>query len=527
MSNEPLIRTEPLGGSALSRAGRAGRLPQWYRTAPSDADGWRSYARGVVDSVSPDWFDALKGAIAPSGMAATRIGRSANGRGLVVTTGQQPGLFGGPLMTLIKAITARALADAMAETTGLPVAPIFWAATDDADFEEAATISVSLDGGARELRLEQRSPVGTPMSRVMLDTDIVSFHAVMSDACGSAPHRAFLDGALSAFRDGATMGEAYVALLRQVLEPLEIGVIDASHPDVIRAGNPLLHRAAVQGEALAAAARRRSDEIVAAGFKPQVDEVPGLSMVFLNADGTKRRLPLIEATSINATRDPFLSATVLLRPVLERSILPTAAYVGGPGEFAYFAQVSAVAEQLGVPTPLVVPRWSATIVEPRVQRILDQLNVTVDDLADPHAADRAIARSRLSPDAAHAVESLRGDMKTDIDRLRRSTDGLVPEKVFEGLGHSLEHRLERLERRLLAGVKRREVDLMRQLATARGALFPHGVRQERKLASIPFLARYGAPLLDRMLAEARVHARLLVAQPVSSLPPVADAPVRV
>src|SRR4051794_23812097 len=107
MAADVVIRTEPLGGSALSRAAREGRLPQWYRGVPTDANGWRTYARSVIDTVPTDWSDALRDAIAPTGAAALRLGRSANGRGLVVTTGQQPGLFGGPLMTLIKAISAR------------------------------------------------------------------------------------------------------------------------------------------------------------------------------------------------------------------------------------------------------------------------------------------------------------------------------------------------------------------------------------------------------------------------------------
>jgi bacillithiol biosynthesis cysteine-adding enzyme BshC len=527
MSDAPVIRTELPGGSALSRAARSGALSQWYRAAPVDANGWRTYGLGVMESVSPEWSDELRDAIAARGVAAARLSRSANGRGLVVTTGQQPGLFGGPLMTLIKAISARALADAMEEATGIPVAPLFWAATDDADFDEAAVVSVALDGGARELRLAQRSPVGTPMTRVMINAEIAELGTILSTACGSAPHRAYLESALDAFRDGATIGDAYVALLRGTLEPLEIPVLDASHPDMIRLSRPFLQRAALAGEAIAKAAHVRSEEIVASGFKPQVDEVPGLSMVSLNADGIKRRLPLHEAASLGELRDKHLSANVLLRPVLERAILPTAAYVAGPGELAYFAQVSAVADQLGVPTPLVVPRWSATIVEPRIQRILDQLNLTVEHLVDPHAADGHIARARLSPDAARAVQLLRGDMRTDIEQLRRANDDLVPQRVIDGLARSLEHRLERVERRLLAGVKRREVDMMRQLGTTRGSLFPHGVRQERKLAYIPFLARYGRSLLDQMLDEARVHARGIMSGSLGGLPSPVDAPARV
>jgi bacillithiol biosynthesis cysteine-adding enzyme BshC len=521
MIDEPRIRTEPLGGSPLSRAARGGTLPQWYRPAPADAAGWRTYAQSVASSVSPSWHDELRDAIAPHGAAATRLSRSANGQGIVITTGQQAGLFGGPLMTLIKAISARAVADTIQSATGIPVAPLFWAATDDADFEEAAVVSVPLDGGARELHLEQRAPVGTPMTRVMIDGEIAELAAILRDACGSAPHRVFLDRAIEAFRDGATIGDAYVSLLRYVLEPLEIPVLDASHPDVARAGQPLLQKALASSDAVAAAAARRTDEIVGAGFKPQVDDISGLSLVFLNADGTKRRLPMNEAKSIEHRRDTYYSATVLLPPVLERTIVPTAAYVAGPGEFAYFAQVSAVADALAVPSPLVVPRWSATIVEPRTQRILDHLRLTVEDLADPHAADNRVAREHLSSEAADALSALRRDVKADIERLRRSSDGLVPSAVLDGLTNAIEHRLARTERRLIAGVKRRETDVMRQVGTVRGSLFPHGVRQERKLAYIPFLARYGQPLLDRMLTEAKAHAKALIAErPVASVRPV-------
>jgi len=174
-----------------------------------------------------------------------------------------------------------------------------------------------------------------------------------------------------------------------------------------------------------------------------------------------------------------------------------------------------------------VPRWSATIVEPRIQRLLDHLNLSVEGLADPHAADGQVARAHLSSDAERALSGLRADMRTDIERLRQSSRDLVPDKVMDGLARSIEHRLERAERRLLAGVKRREVDAMRQLATVRGSLFPHGVRQERKLAYIPFLARYGQPLLDRMLGESGAHAQSLVGGRTSVLSSPVDAPARV
>jgi uncharacterized protein YllA (UPF0747 family) len=196
---------------------------------------------------------------------------------------------------------------------------------------------------------------------------------------------------------------------------------------------------------------------------------------------------------------------------VERSILPSAAYLGGPGEVAYFAQVSAVAEALDLPAPVVLPRWSATIIEPRIQRILDDLGVGPEAVADPHALEGRVARERLSAEPSAALAALRRDLDSDLDTLRRSGADLVPDAVFDGLQRSFAHRLERLERRILAATKRRESDVMRSIATARGALFPHGVRQERKLAYAPFLARYGPSLLEQMLEAAQTHARSLVA----------------
>jgi uncharacterized protein YllA (UPF0747 family) len=242
-----IVRTESLGGSKLSRAARDGQLREWYVPVPSDRAAWAEYGARVRDTVNADWLDKLRDAIAPAGRAASRLERSAGGRGLVVTTGQQPGLFGGPLMSLVKAISARALADTLQDLLGIPVAPVFWAATDDADFDEAAVVSVALDGGARELALEPTAPAGTPMSRVPIGEDVVALSEYLREASGSAPHASFLDAAIAAYHPGTTVGDAYLALLRQLLEPLEIAVLDASHPEVIRRASPLLRKAAAHG----------------------------------------------------------------------------------------------------------------------------------------------------------------------------------------------------------------------------------------------------------------------------------------
>ena len=520
---QPIVRTESLGGSPLSQAARAGRLPDWYPAIPQTPDQWKTHADRVVATVGNHWLDALAPAIDASGAAADRLARSAGGKGTLVTTGQQPGLFGGPLMTLAKAITARAIADTIEEVTGTPVAPVFWAATDDADFDEAAVVSVALDDGAHELRLETRAPAGTPMSRVPMDDEIRALLPSFRSAVASTPHASFVDAVERAYHPGATIGDAYIDVLREVLQPIGISVLDASHPCVTQAAARLLHSAATQAEQVSAAVRVRTEAIRAAGYAPQVEEVPGLSLVFINEYGIKRRLPIHEAASVAGDRQ--LSATVLLRPVLERAILPTLAYVAGPGEIAYFAQVSAVADALAAQRPLVVPRWSTTIVDARTQRTLDDFHATVEELSDPHAVFTRAARERVPDGAGQALNTLRADTLAGVDRLRGAANGLLSDAVIDGLRRNLEHRLARTERRLVAAVKSKEIEVVRRLSAARGSLFPHGVRQERKLAYVPFLARYGPELVDQMLDAARAHARAVVAgtpaMPVSAAPATA------
>ena len=158
------IVTEPLGGSPLSRALQERRAPRdWTAAAPSSVEGWREQVASRASA--RDWTSAwrcLEPALNASGAARERLQRVIDAKGVVVTTGQQPGLFGGPIYTLSKAVSAIALADALEEATGVPAAPIFWAATDDADFAEASTTAVARQGGLEVLRSEVVPPAGTP-----------------------------------------------------------------------------------------------------------------------------------------------------------------------------------------------------------------------------------------------------------------------------------------------------------------------------------------------------------------------------
>ncbi|MFL5574427.1 MAG: bacillithiol biosynthesis BshC [Gemmatimonadaceae bacterium] len=530
MSGVPTVITEPLGGSRLARDAAAGLLDEWYGRRPASPAAWRTHLEGVRAGMgSATWLDALRPALGESvaaGAAGARLARAA-ASGVVVTTGQQPGLFGGPVYTWSKALAARALADELERATGVPVAPVFWAATDDADFAEASVTSVAVPGGAEELRIAPTAPEATPMSAVPLGDDVVAAFERLHGGAGSAAFGGLYWSVVrDAYAPGVTVGGAYVRLLRALLEPLGVAVLDASHPATRAAADATLRAALRRASAVDQALARRSAEIEARGYAVQVPPVAGLALAFVDDAGAKRRARLDEAAALAEAAAPgSLGPNVLLRPVVERAILPSAAYVAGPGELSYFAQVGAVAQALGAAAPLAVPRWSCTILEPHVARLLARHGLEIAELEAPHAAESRLARRALPAPVGDALRALRESLRDGVVDLRAARDSardaartregaddpLLPDAVLEGAARALEHRVGRLERRALAGVKRQERELMRDVATARGALFPGGKRQERALNLLPMLARHGPSLVDAMAARAAEHAASLVA----------------
>ena len=500
-----------MGGTPLGALAAIGDAPsEWYAPRPRSPEEWRSRLSAIGATAGDAWARTLSAALGASGPAAARIRRVIDGGGVVVTTGQQPGLFGGPLYTWSKAMSVLALADALEESTGIPVAPVFWAATDDSDFAESSWTMIARAGGAEELRIEGSPPAGLSMSQVPLG-DVRPLIERLVAAAGSAVWTDPLDAVREAYGGSATVGSAYVELLRAILAPLGVAVLDAAHSAVRQAAAPVLRAALRQAMPLAEALAGRSGALVAAGFRPQVAEVAGLSLVFRVHDGERRRIRAAEARTVADAASPDgLSPNVLLRPVVERALLPTAAYVAGPAELAYFAQTGAVADALEVERPLAVPRWSCTIIEPHVERILDRFGLRIDELRDPHAVETRLARQALPEQTARALARLRDAVGKSIAELAADAERIVSPAVVSGAERGIRHRIDRLERRYTAAMKRRLADDLHHIATARGSLFPAGRRQERALNMIPYLARYGPTLIEAMREGASEHAAALL-----------------
>jgi bacillithiol synthase len=510
------VLTRPLGGSSLADIAARGDGGAFFPQRPRGTDGWRARMDEVRRHTAVEWLAALTPAIDAKGLAAERLQRVAREGGVLVTTGQQPGLFGGPIYTWSKAISALALADALENATGIPAAALFWGATDDADYAEASVTWVATRSGLRELRLPPAPREGVSMADQPLAQGAQLLEELAA-AAGSVAYDEPLAAAREAYAAGATVGEAYLRLMRRLLEPLGIAVLDASHVSVRRAAHPLLARALREASQLDSALAAREAAIRTAGHEPQVSHVPGLSLVFEFVNGVKQRIPVNRAGDAAGMRETALGPNVLLRPVVERALVPTVAYVAGPGELAYFAQSSAVADALQAPAPLAVPRWSGVIIEPYVDRLLERYEITLEDLRDRHGLLKRLVATRMPAGVTKALVDMREMTHRAVDALRAALaedrGTLVDKRVVDGAEGQLMHRIDRLERRVLAAAKRREVEVVTHVNAAHAAIYPLDDPQERVLNLLPMLAREGPTLFDAMRRAARNHANALVDAP--------------
>jgi bacillithiol biosynthesis cysteine-adding enzyme BshC len=440
---------------------------------------------------------------------------------LVLTTGQQPALFTGPLYTVHKALSAAALAAILEERWSRPVVPVFWSAGDDHDFAEANHAWwIGADGSVAGASLPPRPPEAplTPMYREPLGPTVLDGLAALGRDLPASEFREETLAWLSRhFRPEATVAGSYRDALAELLAPLGVAVFDSTHPAVKRAAAPLLAAALREAATLEEDLASRADDLAAGGTDSGMTIGVGATLVMLDCRLGRDRLmrqddrfttrrgkasyTLAELEGLAAREPERFSANVLLRPVLESALLPTVAYLGGPGELRYLALTPPVYTRLGVTRQEPLPRWSGVLVEPRVTRVLGKFGVSLEELMQPPGPLEArLVRSQLPAEALSALDVLRGAIETQYEVVGRHAEEIDPTlvKPIQGIRHQALAGTHDIEKKLVQHLKKREETELAQLTRARTAVWPLGKPQERLLTIAPFLARHGPVLLTEL-----------------------------
>jgi len=498
------------------------KLSQLYAGDPAKPDSWRQ-AIARVHSQPRD--PAIAGVIATQQAARgappraqEAAARLADPRAVVIATGQQAGVFGGPLFTLLKAATAIQLATKITREHNVPAVPVFWVDAEDHDWQEIRSCTI-LDAEFQPKTITLPNVEGAgelPIAQLTLDDRI---NAAINDLLATLPTTDFTtelgDTIRRAYRPRAKMAEAFSTWIESILGPHGLVVFEAADPAAKSLAAPVFVRELESPGRTAALAASGGERLRALGHQPQVAPQEG-SVSLFHLDGARQPIrregdqffvgdtpvtlkSLLDEARTNPGR---FSPNVLLRPLVQDTLFPTICYVSGPSELAYLGQLREVYEHFDIPMPLIYPRASATLIDGSASRFLNKHQMPLDALrSQDESALNQLLQSQLPPEIEeslkNAEDTLRGALQRVIDAMR-ALDPTLAGAAKTTMG-KMEHDLKSLQGKVIQAAKRRDETLRRQFVRAQAQIFPLGHPQERTLTLVYFINRYGPGLVDTLL----------------------------
>jgi bacillithiol biosynthesis cysteine-adding enzyme BshC len=445
---------------------------------------------------------------------------------LAAVTGQQVGLFGGPLFSIFKALTAVKLAEE-ATAAGVDCVPVFWLATEDHDLAEVSHVSLLSERGLPapftvESHALESHVADAPVGTVKFGPEI---KPVVERAAGLLGDSAAATWLREAYRPGETLGSAFALLFARLFADWGVILLDPADKGFHDLAKPLFGAAIERVSELDEALLGRGKAIEAAGYHQQVKVTSATTLLFEVRNGARTvvRRRSNGDNIVNSNTGDFavgeerisrqqlldqideapekFNPNVLLRPVVQDYLLPTLVYAGGAAEVAYFAQAAVVYEKLlGRVTP-ILPRFSATLLEAKPARILTRYQLGLPEvLQGPEKVREAIAARSLPPDLqAHfseAYASAEQSMTTLRESIGKLDSTLI--KAADRVRMSIWKQINCLHGRASRAELLRNEVITRHADTLSHALFPHKVLQERDVAGVSFVARYGPELMANL-----------------------------
>ena len=450
---------------------------------------------------------------------------------IAVVSGQQAGLFAGPLYTVYKALSAVKLAECMTQR-GIKSVPVFWIATEDHDFPEVAKAEII----NRDCVLSSVSvpaevhPNGVPVGRVILDESITASVQSLLDALPKTEFSDDLERLLrTAYQPGRKFGDAFAQVMTALIGQQGLILLDPLDPQLKQAAAPLYAEAARRAPEIAIAIVNRSRELEEAGYHAQVAPSENSFPLFWHDDnGARYALSRNENGKYQAKgagqkpdrqggpdqakeysaeelaewalREPDrFSPNVTLRAVVQDFLLPTVAYYGGAAEIAYFAQTAEVYRILDRPATPILPRASMTLVERHTWRSLERYGIRLVDFFG--GADHVLARvvkEYLGKETSEAFDHTTQSFNNELDDLQeqlRRVDPTLAEALEKGR-RKINYQIDGLRTRFNRAQVGRDEAVHRQIERAFDLLYPGKTLQERRINITSLLARHGRYVVD-------------------------------
>ncbi len=475
------------------------------------------HADSVVSTAHSVAFPAARRAQIVAALAAQNdnsvaLNRLAQPNTVAIITGQQVGFLLGPAYTIFKALTVVRLAEHLNEQ-GISAVPIFWLATEDHDLaevdhawmfnQEAIASKVSLAGSVVN---------GGPVGDVVLnEVPLAELRAVLGDLPFAEDVMKLV---AASYQPGATLGSAFRKLLEQTLKGMGLLYLDPLAAPIREVAAPFLSEAVQRIPELLSALRARNSEIAAAGYHTQVHIDADSSLFFLLKNG--RRWPIRWKDGRFSSREGSysvaelaalgaqLSPNALLRPVMQDYLLPTASYIAGPSETAYFAQSAVLYQKLLGRMPVIYPRNSFTLLDARSSKLLTRYGLRVPDLFDHHENVKGTLASRLVPPAlSDQIKATQSAVSLSVAQLKSTLLNFDPtlEAAARKSTAKIDYQFAKLERKIARETMRRDERATKDAAYLLNLVYPQRHLQERFYSILPFLAKHGLDLPQQLLTQ--------------------------
>lgn len=437
-------------------------------------------------------------------------------RGTVaVVTGQQVGLFSGPAYTIYKALTAVKLASELNQR-GIAAVPVFWLATEDHDLAEVDHAWV-FDQNARPAKVSVTSTVtnGGPVGNVELATVPIS---ELRTSLGDLPFAGEIVNQIErAYRPGATLGSAFRSLLSDILQDFGLLYLDPLAPQVRDIASDFIRESIEGVPNLIADLHKRSQELVSAGYHAQVLVDRDTSLLFLLSAGKRTAIRWRDGRFIAKDHSYTaaelkeianrISPNALLRPVMQDYLLPTVTYIGGPAEIAYLAQSQVLYRTLLGRMPVIFPRNGFTLLDGRATKLLERYGLVVRDMFVPHEKVASHIADKLVPSGLmQDFADLQSGISSSIEKLQSKLTQFDPtlEHAAKKSSAKILYQIDKLRGKTAREALARDHRATRDASYLYNLIYPHRHLQERFYSIVPFLAKYGLDLPQRMLSQTQL-----------------------
>ncbi len=498
------------------------KLSDFYSENPFDTDAVKSFSEALDSApVLPEKLQALEQYHKDLGIKELQdevLQKLAEPGVQVIVTGQQLGLLGGPLYTIYKTLTAIHFAHTWSQLLNKTIIPVFWLADEDHDFdeinllrfpgrEEADTLSLPADESEKpvsEIQLKSFSELRAELEKILHETDFSTELFQLIDEC---------------YQDGKLHSSAFAQLIARIFRGQGLLIAGSQHPEIKKLFRETFKTSIKKRDEIEQKLEAQSKRIEQ--YYHQQVQLGSTNLFYIAENGSRlkisyddghyrvsdkivfSRTELLE--KIESTPECF-SPNVFLRPVIQDELLPTLAYVAGPGELAYYGQMRPYYQVFGKKMPIMLPRFGFTLLETAVQKAMDSLPFDVGRYNDREEdlISEYLSKSQeldLNAFTEEWVKDVEGVSEQYLDRieeldasLRASAEKTLA--IFKG-------ETDKLKGKLFRSQKQQEQTQIKRIRKVQSQLYPDGILQERAVSFVYFMNKYGNGIWQELLDKIR------------------------